>query len=172
MASIFGHGLVAYTVAKLVKNKVGALLIVLAIGSSILPDIDVLSFKFGIPYSHPLGHRGFTHSIIFAVFWSVLLALLFGKNQKSLFTVVIFFATLSHGILDALTTGGRGVGFFIPFDNLRHFLPWRVIKVSPITIQEFFSEWGKRVILSELKYIAIPCFVILITLFFVRKLKL
>lgn len=31
-----------------------------------LPDTDVLSFKFGVTYSNVLDHRGFTHSLLFA----------------------------------------------------------------------------------------------------------
>lgn len=171
MASIFGHGFVAYTTAKLIDTKVSKSLVWLAIGAAILPDLDVLAFKFGIPYLHPLGHRGFTHSILFAVLWSVLLAFIFGKTRKQVFFVVLFLSTISHGLLDALTTGGKGVGFFIPFENSRYFFPWRIIKVSPIGVKEFFSEWGIRVIISELIYIAIPCCIILITLHFLKKKK-
>jgi len=171
MASIFGHGLVAFTTSKVIDSKANKLLLFLAIGSTILPDLDVLAFKIGIDYMHPLGHRGFTHSIFFALLWSVVLSFSFGNNRKVIYFIVLFLSTLSHGILDAMTTGGRGVGFFIPFENSRHFLPWRIIQVSPLGIQEFFSEWGIRVILSELKYIAIPCFIILITLYFIKKKK-
>jgi len=169
MASIFGHGLVAYTTSKIIDSKSNRLLLILAICSSILPDLDVIAFKFGIDYSHPLGHRGFTHSILFAVLWSVLLSFLFGKNRKLIFGTVLFLSTLSHGLLDAMTSGGKGVGFFIPFENSRYFFPFRGIKVSPIGIEKFFSEWGINVILSELKYIGIPCFIILITLYFFKK---
>ncbi len=44
----------------------------------------------------------------------------------------LFVATISHGILDALTDGGLGVAFFAPFVNTRYFFPWTPIKVSPI----------------------------------------
>nr|WP_321229823.1 metal-dependent hydrolase [uncultured Psychroserpens sp.] len=171
MASIFGHGLVAYTVAKVVDSKSSKLLVFLAIASSILPDLDVLGFFFGIDYLHPLGHRGFTHSILFALLWSALLTFFFGKSRKLVFAIVIFLSTVSHGVLDAMTSGGKGVGFFIPFDNSRYFFPFREIKVSPIGVEKFFSEWGIRVILSEIKYIALPCLIILVTLFFIRKRK-
>ncbi len=171
MASIFGHGLVAYTTAKVLDSKTNKLLLFLAIGSAILPDIDVLTFRFGIDYMHPLGHRGFTHSILFAILWSAMLSLSFGKNRKSIYFIVLCLSTISHGVLDAMTSGGRGVGFFIPFENSRYFLPWRSIQVSPLGIKEFFSEWGIQVILSELKYIAVPCFIILITLHFIKKKK-
>lgn len=168
MASIFGHGIVAYTTSKLIDSKSSKLLLFLAIGSSILPDIDVLAFNFGVPYSHPFGHRGFTHSILFALIWSGLLSFLFGKRRKWVFVTVLFISTISHGVLDAMTSGGKGVGFFIPFDNSRYFFPFREIKVSPIGVERFFSEWGIKVILNELKYIAIPCFIVLIAVYFVR----
>ncbi|WP_262891174.1 metal-dependent hydrolase [Psychroserpens algicola] len=82
MASIFGHGLVAYTTAKVIDSNTSKLVVFLAIGSAILPDIDVLGFRFGIDYMHPFGHRGFTHSIVFALVWSGLLSMIFGKKKK------------------------------------------------------------------------------------------
>ncbi|WP_298900235.1 metal-dependent hydrolase [uncultured Psychroserpens sp.] len=171
MASIFGHGLVAYTTAKILDSKSNKLLMILAIGSAILPDLDILAFKFGVDYLHPLGHRGFTHSILFALIWSVLLSVFFGKTRKLIFAIVLFLSTISHALLDAMTTGGEGVGFFIPFENSRYFFPFRIIKVSPIGIEKFFSEWGLQVIMSEIKYIGIPCIIILLTFYMFRKRK-
>ncbi|MGM5468698.1 metal-dependent hydrolase [Flavobacteriaceae bacterium LMO-SS05] len=162
MASIFGHSILGYTISKVASKSNLKTLMILAIVSSILPDIDVLAFHFGVPYEAPFGHRGFTHSILFAVIWATILMFTFGKNHKNLFFFVIFFSTISHGILDALTTGGRGVGFFIPFDTTRYFFPWQVITVSPLNIERFFSEWGFQVLLSEIKFIFVPCFLILI----------
>lgn len=172
MASVFGHGVMAITIAKLAHHKNIKWLVILAIASAILPDLDVLAFKFGISYEHPFGHRGFTHSILFAVLWAVIVMLLFGKKQKLLWFVVIFLSTSSHGILDAMTNGGRGVGFFIPFNNERFFFPWRKIVVSPIEIIDFFSDWGISVIFSEIKFIIMPCAVVLLISWIIRKLKL
>lgn len=33
---------------------------------AMLPDADVLAFKFGVAYGNVFGHRGFTHSLLFA----------------------------------------------------------------------------------------------------------
>ncbi len=162
MASVFGHALVGATLSKVLDRNQIKLLLVLAMISAILPDIDVLAFKFGYAYEHWLGHRGFTHSIFFAVIWSGILSLMFGKSNKKIFFVVLFLATISHAILDAMTTGGLGVGFFIPFENTRYFFGCRPIQVSPIGISKFFSEWGIRVILSELLWIGGPCILILL----------
>ena len=169
MASVFGHGVVAFTISKLAQNKPIRLLLITAILSSILPDIDVLTFKFGVPYEHPFGHRGFTHSILFALLWAGLIAVIFGKSKKLIWFWVIFLSTLSHGLLDALTNGGRGVGFFVPFDEERFFFPWRIIEVSPIYIEDFFSDWGIAVILSEIRYIIIPCFIIFVIVAIFKK---
>jgi inner membrane protein len=160
VASIFGHSIVGYTLSKIIDSKNTKWLLFAAIISTILPDFDVIGFKLGIPYMHPLGHRGFTHSILFAVIWAALLIIILGRQNKKLWFVVIFLSTLSHGILDAMTTGGKGVGFLIPFNNDRFFFPFQVIKVSPLGFQKFFSEWGIQVIFSEFKFIMLPCFII------------
>lgn len=167
MASLFGHALLGCTLSKVLDKTNSKKLFVLAIISAILPDVDVLSFEFGIPYEHWLGHRGFTHSIVFAIIWSLVMSVVFGKNNKWLFFIILFLATLSHAVLDAMTTGGLGVGFFIPFENTRYFLGFRPIQVSPIGIEKFFSEWGFKVIMSELIWIGLPCGVILI----INKIK-
>ena len=171
MASIFGHSAVGFTLAKVIDNKNLKWLIIAAIFSTILPDFDVLAFKFGIAYAHPLGHRGFTHSILFALLWALVLMFKWGKQNKLIWFLVIFLSTVSHGILDAMTTGGKGVGFFIPFNNNRFFFPFREIKVSPIGVKEFFSEWGIQVIFSEIKYIILPCFIILAVRILIKKVK-
>src|SRR5258708_20089423 len=33
---------------------------------SVIPDLDVIGFRFGIRYTDFWGHRGFTHSLLFA----------------------------------------------------------------------------------------------------------
>jgi len=63
--------------------------------------------------------------------------------------------TLSHGLLDAMTNGGRGIAFFSPFSNHRYFFPWRPIQVSPIGVG-FFSPRGLRVLASESLWIWAP----------------
>lgn len=160
MASVFGHSIVGFTISKVIDTRNTKMLLIAAIISTVLPDLDVIGFKFGISYLHPLGHRGFTHSILFSLLWALLIMFTLGKNNKLIWFLVIFLSTMSHGVLDAMTSGGRGVGFLIPFNNERFFFPFREIKVSPLGIERFFSEWGVQVIFSEFKYIFIPCFII------------
>jgi inner membrane protein len=67
--------------------------------------------------------------------------------------------TASHGMLDAMTNGGRGIAFFAPFSNHRYFFPWRPIQVSPIGAG-FFSARGLSVLVSEARWIWLPSVII------------
>ena len=102
-----------------------------------LPDIDVIAFSFGIPYEAMLGHRGITHSFAFAVVMGLVAAkansLGVGRWKFEVWPLWVWFAavTASHGLLDALTNGGRGIAFFAPFSDHRYFFAWRPIQVSP-----------------------------------------
>ena len=139
-----------------------------------LPDIDVIAFAFGIPYGDMFGHRGFTHSLFFAVVIGVLVTwhLLHrpgsdshrpGARSHRLALFIWFTAlTASHGILDAMTNGGRGIAFFAPFSDHRYFFPWRPIQVSPIGVG-FFSARGLRVLASEAGWIWVPSAIIAVS---------
>jgi inner membrane protein len=171
MASVFGHSIVGFTLTKVIESKHTKWLLIAAIFSTILPDFDVVTFRMGIPYSHPLGHRGFTHSMLFAILWALILMFTLGRKSKLIWFSVIFLSTVSHGVLDAMTSGGKGVGFLMPFNNNRFFFPFREIKVSPLGVSKFFSEWGLQVIFSEIKYILLPCLLILLFSYTFKKLK-
>ena len=127
MASAFGHAMAAIAIKSGYSEKVKPRkFLVLGIICSIFPDADVLSFKLGIHYEDFWGHRGFTHSCLFALLLGLLVTFLFFERKifdmKSLKYISFFtFCTLSHGVLDAMTTGGLGVAFFSPFDNTRFF---------------------------------------------------
>jgi inner membrane protein len=160
MASAFGHAAAALAISNIfrLKTKLSIGIIILGVVCSILPDADIISFAFGIPYENMWGHRGISHSIFFAFILAGILSYFLSKNKRQFFAIAsfLFLATISHGLLDAMTTGGKGVAFFAPFDNARYFLPWRVIQVSPIGLESFLSEWGLRVIKSEIIWIGIP----------------
>lgn len=166
MASAFGHAFAAIAMGSTFKKYLlDWKFWTLGIICSIIPDADVISFSLNIPYESFWGHRGFSHSFIFAFLLSVLLTFLFYKRvdvKTRMWLIFYFFiCTASHSILDALTSGDLGVAFFAPFDNSRYFLPWRPIKVSPIGVKNFMSEWGIKVIKSELIWIGIPGIVII-----------
>ncbi len=137
---------------------------------SMLPDADVITFRFGIPYAHVLGHRGASHSIMFAVLLASAAAAFpaFSGMRLRIFGF-LFISTLSHGVLDAMTTGGLGVGFLIPFSPDRYFLPLRPIRVSPLSVGGFFTQRGMQILASELVTVWLPCVALAIIGWSIRR---
>jgi inner membrane protein len=163
MPSAFTHIFVGGALGKtFTEEKMPAKFWVLAAVCSIIPDIDIIGFYFGVKYGSMLGHRGFFHSLTFALIVSLLVVLLaypaiprFSKKWWSLLAF-FFIVTVSHGFLDAMTDKGMGIGFFIPFDNTRYFLPWRPVYASPMSIARFFSHAGIEVLVREILWIWLP----------------
>lgn len=125
---------------------------------SVLPDLDVIAFHLGLPYVHDFGHRGMSHSLLFAVLIALLGAAAFHFFRASLARTFsfLFLATASHGILDAFTTGGMGIAFFWPFSATRYFAPIQVIEVSPLSLSRIFSARFGEVLLSEFLWVWLP----------------
>jgi len=142
-----------------------------ALVCSALPDVDVIGFSFGVPYGDLWGHRGITHSILFAAAVGILAGHWFGGRlvEKIGQSVLFFLITASHGVLDAMTNGGLGIAFFSPFDATRYFWPWRPIVVSPIGAA-FFSSRGLAVIWSEMLWVWLPALVVGAILYSCRKI--
>ena len=128
-----------------------------------IPDIDVIGFKLGIPYSHVLGHRGFFHSLFFALIFSFLISFLFFKRNNNfisknhlLYWLYFFLLTASHGILDTFTNGGLGIALLSPFSDQRFFFWDTPIKVSPIGLKAFLNKKSLLVIKSEFFWVWLP----------------
>jgi hypothetical protein len=73
------------------------------------PDLDVWAFRLGIPYQAPLGHRGFTHSLAFALVAGATAALLthwrIGGQRADL--CGFFFLPTSPNYTEATGPAGR-----------------------------------------------------------------
>jgi len=177
MASAFTHGFVALSLGKLMTGRLARRVWTLGLFCSLLPDIDVIGFLFGIPYRHWLGHRGLFHSLPFAVVTGTAVMLLAFRDLPRFtgrwWLLAAYFSavTASHGVLDAMTDGGYGTGFFMPFDSTRYFLPWRPLTVAPIGVYGFLSRWGWEVILSELIWIWLPLSLLFAGVLAVRRYR-
>lgn len=143
---------------------------VLALGAACaaLPDADVWGWYAGIEPRTLLGHRGFTHSLSFALLWAALLTAVLRRHwpepgaPRRLFWLG-FAATASHGLFDAMTYGGgHGVALFAPWTAVRVHLPWRPVLVAPLGVQNFFSDYGWRVLQSELLWLWLPVTVLVL----------
>lgn len=174
MASIIGH--IAASTAlgyAFFPKQVRPATLLLAGFCAFAPDLDVLGFRFGIPYGSEWGHRGWTHSLVFGVIFGGLAAWLSrglmtpdsltasgenGQTARNRQTIVawLMLSTISHPLLDMLTNGGRGCALWWPFSTERIFFPFRPIQVSPMSVGSFISEWGLAVLASELVWIGLP----------------
>lgn len=174
MASAFTHAATgALLCAALVPPPRRSRLWAAAILLPPLPDLDVIAFRFGIAYEHPLGHRGFSHSLLCALLLGLCVAwLLFRREparQRLRLGLFLALATASHGVLDAMTNGGEGIGFLIPFCNQRWFLPWRPIEVSPLSAAAFFSARGADILVNELQVVILPLLALTLACVAVRR---
>lgn len=162
MASIFSHPAVPLALHQLLpKQHRSVRALVAGIALSIAPDLDAIGFWMGVPYGSMAGHRGITHSFVFAVILSSIITRLLLRASRvpsPKWPVHVFLAisAASHGVLDAFTNGGLGIAFLAPFSAERFFMPWTPISVSPIGISAFFSDWGLAVLESELVYVWLP----------------
>jgi len=122
---------------------------------SFLPDADVIGFAMGVNYADAWGHRGATHSFVFAVVIGAIVGATAPVLRKPAMRTFVL-ATLvlaSHPLLDTMTDGGLGCALFWPFDLTRYFAPWTPIPVSPIGLR-FFSPRGMYAASVELLYFA------------------
>lgn len=161
------------------RGRIPPRLLAAGVIAAMLPDADVLAFALHIPYADAFGHRGASHSLLFACALAVLAALLLSLGRGRPWSaplsqsrlaptrvrptvastvqaaVFVFVCAASHPLLDAMTSGGLGVALAWPWSEHRFFAPWRPIRVSPFAPQ-FFSARGVATLLSELRWVWLP----------------
>ena len=168
MPTIVTHAAVGAALAQVGPRSIsrGRLTFAL-VALSVLPDLDVIAFQLGIPYAHWLGHRGLSHSLLFAVVVATVLARFAfrevppGSRDGWWVLGLCTLAIASHGLLDAFTNGGLGIAFFLPFTTSRYFFPIRPLEVSPIGIENFLRGPAFAVFASEILYVWLPVIAVL-----------
>ncbi len=140
---------------------------------AMLPDLDVLAFRFGIPYASQFGHRGFAHSLLMAFVMALAGAGCHRWLQAGFWRCFWFLlaASASHGLLDTLTNGGLGIALLWPWSAERYFAPVQPIEVAPIGLHGLFSAWGLKVLKSELLWVWSPAMLIAGIMMLVRQLR-
>jgi len=159
MPTVFTHAAVPLALSLGLGGKViSKRMMAAGIIVSVLPDLDVLAFRFGIPYASAFGHRGFSHSLLFA-FTLALIGASLARPLRSTATrafLFLFLAAASHGILDSFTSGGCGVAFLWPFSDTRFFAAVHPIRVCPFGLSAFLSIKGLIVLWSEICWVWLP----------------
>jgi inner membrane protein len=120
---------------------------------AMLPDADVFPLALGLPDVGLFGHRGLTHTLLFALVVAGVAALLARRaGLRPLYTgFFVLMAVGSHGPLDALTYDSRGVPLLWPLYAAPIVSPWRPIPVAPTGLA-FMSARGLEVGLVEIIY--------------------
>jgi len=138
------------------RLPLGALLAGMA--AAVLPDLDVIAFKFGAAYGGMSGHRGLTHTLLFALLLGVIGYALAPrwKMPRVAGTAWIALCAASHPLLDMLTNGGAGIALLWPLETAHYFFPWRPIEVSPLSLTRLWSARGVAVLRSELLFVWLP----------------
>lgn len=156
MPTIFTHAVVPLALAAAAgRGVISPKLAIAGAVFAVLPDADVIGFRFGIDYADPWGHRGATHSLAFAALCAGALALVWKEARSLTGFAFLTLAMASHGLLDTLTDGGLGAALWWPFDNARIFAPETPVRVSPIG-RGFLSMRGVETLLSEMRWIWLP----------------
>ncbi len=151
MPTVFSHPAPVLALAAALGSRVvPARLLLFGVFCAVLPDLDVIGFKLGIRYADLLGHRGFSHSLLFA--------LLMG----------LFGAALAPW-LRCSRPAAFGVAALWPLDKARYFLDWRPIRVSPLNLRVFFGRQGLEVLISEWRWVWLPCVTAGATVWLLRR---
>jgi inner membrane protein len=158
MATLYSHAVVGWGLARLYTARpMPWAYWGLAVALPIIPDLDVFSTA---AYGSPLGHRGITHSLLFAfLLGAVAASATFRPFRTSWWSVAsLFFLILaSHGLLDAMTYGGEGIPFFWPLAG--RYGNWGVIPVSDIAF-ELPDPRQSRAVRGELLWVWLPTIVV------------
>lgn len=118
------HGLTAFAASKTGFHKAPARIAAIAfLAGALLPDLDIALSFFGpdISIRH---HRGLTHSIVAAPFFSLIIGFIiykFGSFKKFyMISAMVFLGVLSHIFLDLITAFGTVI--FDPINTDRYSL--------------------------------------------------
>jgi inner membrane protein len=155
MTTVYTHGVVGLGLARLfARGPMPWAYWGLAAVLPVVPDLDAFStVAYGTSAS---GHRGFTHSLLFA---AVVGAAVAGATCRyfrmswwrlaGLFFIII----ASHGLLDALTRGGADIPFFWPLPG--RWGNWGPMPASHIGF-ELPNPFTQRAMRSEMFWVWLP----------------
>lgn len=132
---------------------------------SVLPDVDGIITRlspifFDVRISGMLwSHRGFSHSLMFALVVGILAALYAQKitrHQKPLPLLILYFFGLTafHGLIDATTHGGQGVMFFAPLHDGRYLFLFA--PVPTLRARQWIGSQGLITFGQEILWIWLP----------------
>lgn len=163
MSSLFGHALAGLTIsAAFSQGRPPRRLWITAVACAVAPDLDWFTAFLPLPDGNSLTHRGITHSLVATLLISLGALFLAYRDRlrEPRLWACLFSATLSHSLLDALTFGGTGVAFLLPFSDVRFVSLWQPIFVSPIPLSGNLLDWLLFSLSTEALWIGVPALLV------------
>lgn len=163
MPSTFAHAAAAVTIGLALRpgRALPRRYWTLGVIAAAVPDLDAIGRPFGPLELEALagGHRGFTHSLTFAVVLGALMAWqgFRGADWDGLrprLWLYLALATASHGLIDMLASYGGGVALLAPFSWTRFAWPWQPLGASGGCQGAARCLWAGTV--NELLWIGLP----------------
>jgi inner membrane protein len=162
VAAALSHVLVSGAVAALLRpaRSPGRRYWLAAALVATIPDIDILFVALGARYRGMWGHRGITHSLVFAIAAAAAASLWIRRRERGtpsgrLFGILLLSAA-SHGFVDAAMASGVGVAALAPFSAARYTFAWRPIRVPAPVDNPWLNLGGIRVTSSEVLWLWLP----------------
>ena len=131
----------------------------LALAGAVLalaPDLDVLGRAFAVPHYAMLGHRGISHSLLFALALACLAVPLMPAGRRLWAVLFLFAAAASHGLADMFTHGSKGIMLWWPLSDTRYGWPLQPIEASGILVRSIANGSLPGILLAELVWLVLP----------------
>lgn len=170
MPSPFSHAIAGVAIVTPFRLRVPhARFWVFGVLCAAIPDIDYLwSTSMRAPDSM-YGHRGITHSLVFAIVLAAAVAWgafpgSYWRGFRMRLWLAFALAGASHGLLDMLTTFSGGVAYFAPFTAERFFFPWRPLAGPSPDWSPPFLVRAPYTIVTEVLCIWVPSLIFILGL--------
>jgi inner membrane protein len=175
MPSLLGHAVAGLAITEsFSRAKLPRRTWVLAPLCAVAPDLDWFLSFLNIHKNHIMNHRGVAHSLFGALLLAAAILLVtYRRHQRSgQLWLCLSLAALSHGIMDACTSGGVGVALFMPFSDSRWVCVWRPIRVAPLPMGREDCYLFLASLLTEAIWIGLPALALILWSRLRRKLAL
>ena len=119
-----------------------------AMVAAMVPDLDFLMGPlFGVTRESIYSHRGFSHSLFFAIGFGAFAAAWYRQLGVRPLTAFVVCATAmaSHGVVDMMTDSGKPVAYLWPLTSSRMFADWRPLPGSSLQQLSFLEEVTSRI---------------------------
>ena len=176
MPSIVAHAVAGAAVATAVfsPRPVPCRVWITAAVVAAVPDVDAIGRPFGNLAIEALvgGHRGFMHSVLFAVLLSAVVVGGFFRTpqwtglHRRLWTAFAL-AIASHGVLDAISAIGNGVTFWAPVSWAHYEFPWQPLgEIGP---GPRGRERALDMVANEFLWVGLPALIVVAIARFTRR---